>query len=342
MRTRSLAWSELKLGIVGVLAIVLTTAIVLAVGGQGGFFWQRYPLRVQFDDVYGLKRGAVVRLNGMEVGKVTGIRFVGAAVEVDLTVTKRVRPLITHESRASIGSLSLLGEPIVTISSPAPGVALEDGAFVPTGRGGGVNALAKTAADGIADVSELITTVREGRGTLGHLLADDSLYIELHRLAASARRSAEQLERGRGTLGSLLHEDDALSSVNELLRDLHAISARIRSGTGPLGRLVADDSLARATASTLDHLERVSGRIARGEGTAGRLLADDEMYERLDSLTAGLERVLGGLEAGQGSAGRLLQDQQLYENVNLAAVELRQLLADVRRDPRRYLSVRLW
>ena len=52
-RTRSIAWSELKLGIVGIVAVALVSVLVVAVGGQGGFFWQRYPLKTQFDDVAG-------------------------------------------------------------------------------------------------------------------------------------------------------------------------------------------------------------------------------------------------------------------------------------------------
>ncbi len=37
-RTRSLAWSELKIGIVAVIAIVLAIMVIVAVGGQAGFF----------------------------------------------------------------------------------------------------------------------------------------------------------------------------------------------------------------------------------------------------------------------------------------------------------------
>ena len=36
-RTRSLAWSELKIGILAVAALVLATMLIFAVGGQGGF-----------------------------------------------------------------------------------------------------------------------------------------------------------------------------------------------------------------------------------------------------------------------------------------------------------------
>jgi phospholipid/cholesterol/gamma-HCH transport system substrate-binding protein len=47
------------------------------------------------------------------------------------------------------------------------------------------------------------------------------------------------------------------------------------------------------------------------------------------------------LEQGKGAAGQLLQDKQLYENMNGAASELRGLIGDIRKDPKKYLNVRV-
>jgi phospholipid/cholesterol/gamma-HCH transport system substrate-binding protein len=47
------------------------------------------------------------------------------------------------------------------------------------------------------------------------------------------------------------------------------------------------------------------------------------------------------LEQGQGAAGQLLQNKQLYENMNGAASELRGLIGDIRKDPKKYLNVRV-
>jgi phospholipid/cholesterol/gamma-HCH transport system substrate-binding protein len=341
MRTRSVAWSELKLGIAGVVAVALVTVLVLAVGGQGGFFWQRYPLKARFDDVQGLKTGAVVRLNGMEVGKVTAIEFAGAQVDVGMTVAKRVRHLVTSDSEATIGSLSLLGEPIIEIRAAASGTPLADGDYVPADQSGGINALASTASRGVADATSLVADIRAGHGAVGRLLTDDEIYRELDGLLETAARVSLQLERGDGTLGSLLRDRTAYLALNATLAELRAITARIHAGHGPLGRLVADDSLSGSLAASARDLEQITGRLARGEGSAGRLLADSVLYTRVDTLVVRLDRLLVRLEAGHGSAGRLLHDERLYENLDEAATELRGLLADIRRDPKKYLHVRV-
>src|SRR4029450_13125566 len=115
-RTRSLAWSELKIGIVAVASIALAVLLIVAVGGQGGFSWQQYTLKTRFPDVKGLKSGAVVRVAGVEVGKVSEVELSGSEVEVSLKVNDENKSRITTESRASIGFLSLLGEPVIDIS----------------------------------------------------------------------------------------------------------------------------------------------------------------------------------------------------------------------------------
>ena len=58
-------------------------------------------------------------------------------------------------------------------------------------------------------------------------------------------------------------------------------------------------------------------------------------------LSTRLDALVVRVEKGEGTAGRFVQDPALYENFNAAAKELRGLLGDVRKDPRKYLRVRL-
>jgi phospholipid/cholesterol/gamma-HCH transport system substrate-binding protein len=47
------------------------------------------------------------------------------------------------------------------------------------------------------------------------------------------------------------------------------------------------------------------------------------------------------VEKGEGTAGRIVQDPALYENLNASAKGLRGLIDDIRKDPRKYLRVKL-
>jgi phospholipid/cholesterol/gamma-HCH transport system substrate-binding protein len=339
-RTRSIVWSELKLGIVGIVAVLMASVLVIAVGGQGGFFWQRYPLKTQFDDVEGMKTGAVVRLSGMEIGKVTAVEFVGTRVEVTMEVSKDVRPLITTDSVATIGSLSLLGEAIVDLSAASTGRPLSDWQYVRSGVGGGpLGALQTSMTKGLDDASKILAGVRAGQGTLGKIVTDEALYRDIDRFVISATSVTKALNEGKGTLGSLMKDPAAYNSLKTSLENLQAVTERMKDEQSPLGRLLHDDAMGKSLSTATSNLEEVTAKLRRGEGTAGKLLTDQQVYDNLNALTAKLDRLITDLNAGRGTAGQLLHDQQLYDTMNRAAGELRDLLADIRKDPKKYLRV---
>ena len=78
-RTRSLAWSELKIGVLMIVAVVIAGMLIFALTGTRGFAWQRYSLKTRFPDVAGLAKGSPVRVAGVEVGSVKGVSFAGAS-----------------------------------------------------------------------------------------------------------------------------------------------------------------------------------------------------------------------------------------------------------------------
>jgi phospholipid/cholesterol/gamma-HCH transport system substrate-binding protein len=338
-RTRSIAWAELKLGIVGVVALTLVIVIVLALGGEAGFSWQRYPLKTRFRDAGGLKEGAIVRLSGKEVGTVTSVEFSGAELDVALEVRQEVRNLITSDSVATIGSLSLLGEPMVEIRASTTGSPLADWAYVRAGTGSGLGDLQGKVSASLGNIDQLIADLRSGRGTMGKLLTDDAVYQELEQFVASAAAVTRDLSQGKGTLGALAKDPAAYQALKTSLENLQTMTARINSGQGSLGRLLHDESVAKSLASTTANLDQITAKLRSGEGTAGRLLTDRELYDRLNSMTKRVDDIVGNLNAGQGTAGQLLRDRELYENMNRAASELRLLLADIRKDPKKFLRV---
>ncbi len=137
-RTRSLAWSELKVGVLSIAAVLITaTTIVMLTGGRG-FFWQRYSLKTRFGNVAGLKPGSPVRLAGVEVGSVQSVDLAGQQVEVTFELNDKYQPQITTESRAVLGSISLLGESSVDISASSAGTPIPDVGVRADGTPGGI------------------------------------------------------------------------------------------------------------------------------------------------------------------------------------------------------------
>jgi phospholipid/cholesterol/gamma-HCH transport system substrate-binding protein len=341
-RTRSLAWSQLKVGLLTLAAVVLSLLFIFFVGGQGAFAWQQYHLKTRFKDVQGLKTGAVVRVAGVEVGTVRDMQFVGSEVEVVLRVSRKMQDRIRTGSRASVGSLSLLGAPVVDISPSLEGTSVPDWGYVPSARPyGQLAAVAEGATRSLDEATRLLADLRRGRGTVGRLFTDDALYRDIRGFIDAAEQVVARLNVGRGTVGRLLSDDALYASLQQSVDSLAAITKRLRAGEGSLGRLLQDPAFAASLTSTTDNLDAVTGRIRRGEGTIGRLVNDDTLYARLDATTEKLDRVLADLNKGGGTAGRLLHDADLYENMNKAVSELRALVGEIRQDPKKYLNVKV-
>jgi phospholipid/cholesterol/gamma-HCH transport system substrate-binding protein len=341
-RTRSLAWAELKIGLVSVFAIIMASILIFLLSGSGGFFWQRYSIKSMFANIAGLKEGAPVRVAGVEVGSVSELNFVGDQVEVVMEVNRDHQSRITTTSLASLGSVSLLGEAAVDITAASGGTPIPEWGYVRSGAATGTIGDAATRASVALDqTSALIADLRAGRGTLGQFLTDDRLYHELTALVTAAEDVASGINQGNGTLGRLMNDPAAAKSLEGALDNLQVVTAKIRSGEGSLGKLLNDDAMSQSLTSATSNLDAITGKVNRGEGTAGKLISDAELYNRLNSLSDRIDKIMAGLQQGDGTAGQLLRDRQLYENMNGTMVELRSLVSDIRKDPRKYLNVRV-
>jgi len=341
-RTRSLAWSELKIGVVTIGAIVIAAATIFSVMGTKGFFWQRYTLKTKFGNVAGLKAGSPVRVSGVEVGSVTDVVFNGDAVDVVFEVNKDVRSRITTNSTAVLGSVSLLGLSAVDISAATNGTPIPENGYVPTGKTSpALSDVTAQASEGIGELTGLIKDMRQGRGTAGKFMTDDKLYNELQQFVAAAGDVTRTIRSGRGTAGKLINDPKIADSLQASLNNLQEMTRRINAGQGSLGKLVNDEAFSNSLTGATANLRTLTDRINRGEGTAGKLVTDPALYNQLKSLADRLDETTKRLNDGEGTIGQLLKDKRLYENINAAVTDVRDLVAAIKKDPKRYLNVRV-
>lgn len=341
-RTRSLHWIELKTGIIAVFAIAVATTVIFMVSGDEGFFWQRYMLKTRFDNVAGLKTGAPVRVAGVEVGTVEEVAFSGSAVEVAFVLRKELQSRITTESTASIGSVSLLGEAALDLTPSDRGTPVPEFGYVKSRRAPGQLAdVSEGATKALEQATGMLRDIRAGRGTVGKLFTDEALYRDVESFMSAAEAVARNLREGRGTMGKLSTDDAVYRQLEASLRNLQQMTERINAGEGSLGRLLKDPAMADSLSATTSNLQTLTSNINKGQGTMGKLATDDALYNRINSLAERLDALTARLHDGEGTAGRLLNDKALYDNLNAAATEMRGLVADIRKDPQKYLRVKV-
>jgi phospholipid/cholesterol/gamma-HCH transport system substrate-binding protein len=344
-RSKVLSWTELRVGLVLIASLVVLAATTLYIGGGGASpFADKYEVRALMADVNGLKEGAPVRVGGLDVGNVTGVDFAPGGkgmIEVRMKLDRRVQPRVTTRSVVELGALGLLGEKAIDISASTEGLPIEDGGLLPAAGDDAFKSLVSDTSESVTHMKKILSRIDAGQGLVGKALRDEELYDRLTDVSARLQDFMGRLEGEKGPLGRLVNDREMSAQLAATARGLDHLVGRIERGEGPLGTLSKDEELVRQMKSTAAGFADVAGRMQRGEGTLGRLVHDEQLYTRLEALTVRLDAITLRLDHGEGSAGRLLKDPELYENMNGTFADLRALVGDVRRDPRKYLHVRV-
>ena len=344
-KSKALTWTELRVGVVVLVSLsILAFAILSIDAGGGGAFGARYQVRALMNDVNGLKSGSPVRVGGVEVGTVTSVGFAAdgsGMVEVGMRLDQRVQDRVTTESQATLGSLGLLGEKAVDVTSATHGQPIEDGGYVAAAAEDPFKGLLTDASSSTSHLRRILSRVDAGEGLVGKALRDEELYERMTDVSVRLQGVLGKLESERGPLGRLVNDENMSRDLAGSVRAIERVAARTESGQGALGALTRDEELSRDLKSLTSRLSEVAGRLQRGEGAAGKLLQDEAFFRRLDSTFSRLDTVLARVERGEGTAGKLLHDDELHANLNASLKELRGLLAEIRSDPRKYLRVKL-
>ena len=123
-----------------------------------------------------------------------------------------------------------------------------------------------------------------------------------------------------------------LKSINAATANLQAFSSRVDSATsrGELQVIVANSqSAARELLAATTRLREVAEGLDRTEG-------------RLASAVSKADSVFGKVNAGRGTLGLMVNDPALYQQSDSLVRELRALVADVKKNPKRYINVRVF
>jgi phospholipid/cholesterol/gamma-HCH transport system substrate-binding protein len=81
--------------------------------------------------------------------------------------------------------------------------------------------------------------------------------------------------------------------------------------------------------------------INQGHGSLGKLAKDEELYNRMNDTFNRLNTLATRMEQGQGTLGKLSTDPALFNNLNESSQSLKEFLADFRKNPKKYLSIKL-
>jgi phospholipid/cholesterol/gamma-HCH transport system substrate-binding protein len=315
-RSTFITWDQLKVGAVIVAALAILTVAIVKLGQAANLFAERYELVTFLQNANGLRVGGQVAVAGQLAGSVKAIDFLPVDgdtlrnLKVTVEIDQRIREQVRGDSKARLKNLGLLGDKYIDISPGTPRYGtLAAGDTLPMGASLDYEAIVGQASGAVGDMVQLTADLKSitggivrGEGALGQLVTDRRLYDEL-----------------TGTL----------TRTNQLL-------GRLQNPNGTVGRLIEDPALYHNLTRMITSVDSLVVQLNSPNGTAGRLLRDSTLYAQLSGVAQGADSLVKGLNSGRGAAGKLLTDQALYDQLNKAITDLNAILADVRRDPRKY------
>ncbi|TWR26447.1 MCE family protein [Mucilaginibacter pallidiroseus] len=280
------------------LGVALFIIGILTLGGSQKTFVKSIHISAVFSDVQGLKKGNNVWFSGVKVGTIKDVKFVGTSqVNVTMSVDAATQPYIHKNSGVRISSDGLIGNKIIVIDGGSPSApVIADGDVLQTEKMLSTDDIMKTLQQNNQNLLAITTDFKTlgheilaGKGTVGALLADSSMAMQLRSAmknlqatTESASRMAVQLNKftakmnTRGGLADNLLTDtvtfnrirasatqfqQAANNVSEMTINLNKASNKLNSTDNAIGILLNDPKSAAKVQSTINYLQQSSVKL---------------------------------------------------------------------------------
>jgi phospholipid/cholesterol/gamma-HCH transport system substrate-binding protein len=287
--------------------IAVIFALIVLVGG---IIWikgcqvakREYVVRVAFDEVGGLTEGDPVTVLGVTRGSVKRIELGRAQVYVDLSVDKSI--IITDDTEFIIRNIGLMGEKYVAIKLGKSNRFMRKGEVLSGRFESGVPEVVGEIGVALKDFEKTVIKVHDVLDQIEREGKISSTLDNLNQFSSSVKGTVE----------------DNREDLRVAVEDLRYTSAKLKEFAISRGPEI-DTTVTRITELTRDL---------------------DALVNKLASLSVSVEMLVQKVENGEGTLGRFVNDDTLYEEVQATLNEARSLIADIKKNPRRYLKFSLF
>lgn len=292
-------------------AILVIASILLFIWGysflKGKELFTNYTtLYVVYDNVEGLSASAPITLNGLLIGKVSGITIDETSGKLKVSMQIKTDFPISRTSVAVMYSPNIIGGKQIAIRPNFEDKELvQDDQFL-TGSievgltdslGAKIEPIQKKLEHLMVNVDSLVQSLNN--------VLDKKGQDHLKKSLAELSQTMEQFHKASTSVNSIL--DQNKSQINGMVTNFNKVSSNFSK---------ISDSLNKADL----------GKTVRS----------------LNHTLAKVDVLMGNLESGKGTAGKLLKDESLYNNLNSTSQELDLLLQDLRLNPTRYVNISLF
>lgn len=298
--------NEVKTAILAILAIVLLIFGYSYLKGQNLLKSNR-TLYAKYDDVEGLAKSSKITVNGLQIGSVSDIKFLGRTGELLVTLNIENSFEFSKESIARIYGGGLIGGKSVEI------VPAEKGELVESG-----DTLNSDIEEGLLElVNEKLTPLQ--KKIENTVVSADSLVTGVNQII----------------------DADTRESIKKTLNNLEGITESFKGASEKINRIL--DQNTQKLDRTFTNLDEMSANFSNVSDSISKIdihgISRDLEGAIADfkDVSADFKKISTDLNSGKGTAGKLLNDDAVYDNLDRATKQMEELLQDIKLHPKRYV-----
>src|SRR5215212_6409899 len=312
---RSVAWRDLKVGVVASAAIVTLVVSILLFARVGALHGDTTNIYVVADDAPGVLSGTEVWLSGAKIGLVKDVHFRPITTDtlerlaIHLEILSKHMNFLRRDAWADIRpGGNLIGSPVVWISSGSSRVAaLHEGDTlkeISTGK-------MQPVGDRVAELGTRLGILTDSGGKVLRLLQSQA-----------------------GTAGRLV--GSGWPRVAAQTDEISRLAKRSIGGEGSFARLLKGN-LGAHVASIRAQKDSISVLMNSSRGSLGRFRKDSSLMKQVSHLQGQVDSLRALTSSGVG-VGKMKSDSTLTIEMRQLREELGALMADIKKRPLRYIK----
>ncbi|MBE99765.1 MlaD family protein [Flavobacterium coralii] len=254
-----------------------------------------------YENVEGLSPSAPVTYNGLVIGKVTSITPEAKGKLLVKMQVSNNEVFISETSRAVMNQPSIVGGKEIAILADYKNTKpAEDGAYL------------------------------EGTEEPGMISSVGQQLAPLQNKVESTVVTADSLLHNLNNVFDNQTQQNLRSSIADLSKTMKEFSR----ATTSLNNMISGNR--EKIDGTFENLDKTTANLAQiTDSINAANLA--QTVRQLESTLANVDNILNDVQSGKGTLGKFMKDEEMYNNLNDASNELKELLADIKNNPKRYV-----
>lgn len=273
-------------------------------------FGKRTYYYALFDDIGGLTPGSVVSVKGYSIGKVTNISMLSdnpVTICIEMLIGEDIN--IPEDSKIEITSKDILGGAIINVKlgSSSQMAASKDtlASMVTPGMLDGVGDLFVKVDNAIASLDTIAFAFKDALYHNGGIKNIEKMIVNIETITEDFK--------------SIISNNEG--KINQLVTNINDFGLSLKNATPQLNNIMSN-------------LDRLSDSLAKAEVVT--------VVDNVNKTIEELNILFSKINRGDGDIGQLLNSDTIYQNLTHTTENLNSLIKDIKENPGRYVTIRVF